>query len=125
MTSGDWEETTWTVYANGTCTAKSRFADRPDCITHKTVLSADTLKQLGVLLTAEREPFTYACDGSAWAFRIYDSDGKAADEIGPGYIYDCPTLESIVSLLPSQDALIQLMVGQFHEEDRLVRNSRE
>ena len=116
MTTGDWKKTAWTVYENGTCTAESRFAGRLDSITHKTVLSPDALEKLRSLLAAEWEPFTDACDGAAWTFRTYDSDGHPADERGPGYIYGCLTLESIAALLPTQNALIRAMTEKFRQE---------
>ena len=85
------------------------FSGRTDSITHRSVLPATVMQQLQTLIEAEweRDP-VHACDGTAWSFCAYDSEGNVLADMGLRYIYGCPVLESIVSLLPDQWELIRV-----------------
>lgn len=117
---GDWENSTWHVYEDGSYILRSVFrpssAAYEDSIITKKEPKSTILKISGIMDEAayiklkeaiKREPWREpsinhdACDGEAWKITSYKEDGsieKSSGEIG--YIYGNCVLENITRLLP-------------------------
>ena len=115
--AGEWTESKWRVFTNGTYELTVSFLPNFDDIPEKVksgrstkkkktgVIDRKTFAQLREAL--EAEPWeksaedTFACDGVGWEIILYHEDGSILKTSGkPGYIYGNKTLEKIVAFLP-------------------------
>ena len=128
---GSWETITWSIFSDGSYKIREKRIPRHTAekaleIIHSTgnfeeykriirkreyttlsgYMKEDSFFTLKKYLEANqwRDPSIdcYACDGVAWTFEYFDSDGKTIKTSGKlGYIYGHSTLENIAAILPS------------------------
>lgn len=105
----DWESVEWLIYDNRSYVVNIRFGtgDSERIITAKTRYLRRA--RFGALVEAMKndwiDPSIWSdgCDGVAWEFRMYATDGELLKTSGEeGYIYGQKVLERIADLLPGQ-----------------------
>ena len=101
---GDWEETKWLIYSDGTYEVAASYV--LDNNIHKTKgrLAPDQFVTLQMILSEDWfDPGidSEACDGEAWQFKLLYPSGRTKKSSGkPRYIYGQP-IERIAVLLSS------------------------
>ncbi len=100
-TAQDWQYTEFELSEDGELHIKVFFLYPVlDKVVH--ISTKDMLSIKGNLKKTISDPpdvFPDACDGEAWAFDIYDEDGKITYKREKGYIYGVDVLEEIGEIL--------------------------
>ena len=128
MGPGDWNEVKWLIFPDGTYEVVTTFIpsfrayeeieemlkrhERPKPVKKITTgkLADEVLSKLQEAIKCEpwRDPslVVHACDGVAWEIESYRDEGSIEKTSGNlDYIYGHRVLETIVSLLPSDDGI--------------------
>ena len=127
--AGDWIQTEWIIYCDGTYIRKSRYNmtmeeilrqinagiyDNRKFVHVYTENGKMSMPIYSALLDAmAKTPWRpdgemiHACDGDAWEFQQFDMIGKTVQDSGSvGYIYGNEILERIASLLPCETVFL-------------------
>lgn len=103
---GDWDETKWFIYSDGTYETATSYVLDDYIRESKGMLDLDQFAELQKILSEEWfDPGidSDAYDGDAWQFKLLYPSGRVKKSSGkPRYIYGQP-IERIVPLLPRED----------------------